>query len=84
MVGFAQFFGNYMPDHGTKLMPLYHLRTKERELEITGEHRNNLATIKQDLLSATKITFRPKPGLQNLILCDASYHGIGFALMVGS
>ena len=72
-----------MPDLGTKLMPFCHLLKKDRELEITEEHRKSLATIKQDLLRATEITLRlPKPGLQYVILCDASYHGTGFVLMV--
>ena len=43
----------------------------------------NLATIKQDLLRATGITLRlPKPRQQHVILCNASYHGSGFILMV--
>ena len=83
LIGFAQFFRNYIPDLGTKLMPFYHLLKKDRELEVTEEHRKSLATIKQDLLRATEITLRlPKPGLQYVILCDASYHGTGFVLMV--
>ena len=34
-------------------------------------------------MEATNVTLRlPKPGLQYVILCDASYHGAGFVLMV--
>ena len=83
LIGFAQFFRNYMPDLGTKLMTFYHLLKKDRALEITEEHRKSLATIKQDLLRATEITLRlPKPGLQYVIVCDATYQGTGFVLMV--
>ena len=46
LIGFAQFFRNYMPDLGTNLMPFYHLLKKDRELEITEEQRKSLATIK--------------------------------------
>ena len=39
--------------------------------------------LKHDLIQATEITLRlPKPGLQYVILCDASYHGTDFVLMV--
>ena len=34
-------------------------------------------------MEATNVTLRlPKPGLQYVILCDASYHGAGFVLVV--
>ena len=34
-------------------------------------------------MEATNVTLRlPKPGLQYVILCIASYHGAGFVLMV--
>ena len=50
---------------------------------MNGEHRKSLATIKQDLLRATEETLRLlKPGLRYVILCDNSYHGTGFVLMV--
>ena len=54
LIGFTQFFRNYIPN-----------------------------LIKKDLMEATNVTLRlPKPGLQYVILCDASYHGAGFLLMV--
>ena len=83
LIGFSQFFHNYIPDLGTKLMPFYHLLKKDRELETTEGHQKNLATIKQDFLRATGITLRlPKPRQQHVILCNAGYHGTGFVLMV--
>ena len=85
LIGFSQFFRNYMPELGTKLMPFYYLLMKDRELVTTEKHRKKLATIKQqDLLRATGITLRlPKPRQQHVILCNASYHGSVFVLMVG-
>ena len=83
LIGFSQFFRNYIPDLGTKLMPFYHLLKKDRELETTEGHQKSLATIIQDLLRATGITLRlTKPRQQQVILCNASYHGTGFVLMV--
>ena len=47
------------------------------------DHYKNLEILKADLIQATTLTLRlPKPGLQYVILCDASYHGTGFVLMV--
>ena len=58
LFGFAQFFRNYSQDHGTQLMPFNLILKKERELEITEDHQNCLATIKQYLLRGTEITLR--------------------------
>ena len=83
LIGFVQFFRNYMPSLGEKLIPFYKLMKKQIDFEITEDHYKNLETLKADLIQATTLTLRlPKPGLQYVILCDASYHGTGFVLMV--
>ena len=83
LIGFVQFFRNYMPSLGEKLIPFYKLLKKQIDFEITEDHHKNLETLKADLIQATTLTLRlPKPGLQYVILCDASYHGTGFVLMV--
>ena len=83
LIGFVQFFRNYMPSLGEKLIPFYKLLKKQIDFEITEHHHKNLETLKADLIQATTLTLRlPKPGLQYVILCDASYHGTGFVLMV--
>ena len=52
-------------------------------IETTEDHVKALEVIKKDLMEATNVTLQlPKPGLQNVILCDASYHGAGFVLMM--
>ena len=83
LIGFVQFFRNYMPSLGEKLIPFYKLMKKQIDFEITEDHYKNLETLKADLIQATTLTLRlPKPGLQYAILCDARYHGTGFVLMV--
>ena len=64
-------------------MSFYKLLKKDAVTETTKEHVKALEVIKKDLMEATNITLRlPKPGLQNVILFDASYHRAGFVLMV--
>ena len=39
--------------------------------------------LKDDLVKATTLTLRmAKPGMQHVLICDASYHGAGFVLMI--
>ena len=64
-------------------MPFYKLLRKENVFTITNDHHESLNTLKADLTRATDLTLRlAKPGLQYVILCDASFHGTGFVLMI--
>ena len=50
---------------------------------ITDKLDKNLEILKTDLQKATNLTLRlAKPGLQYVLLCDASYYGSGFVLMI--
>ena len=83
MIGFIQFFKNFIPNLGEKLIPFYQLLRKDAKIQPTEKHYENLEILKKDLLEATKMTLRlPKPGLQYVLLCDASYYEAGFVLMV--
>ena len=84
LIGFTQFFRNFIPNLGEKLMSFYKLLKKDSVIETTEKHVKALEVIKKDLeVEATNVTLRlPKPGLQYVILCDVSYHGKGFVLMV--
>ena len=83
LIGFTQFFRNYIPQLGGKLMSFYKLLKKHAVIETTEKHVKALEVIKKDLMEAINVTLRqPKPGLQYVILCDASYHGAGSVLMV--
>ena len=83
LIGFVQFFRNFIPNLGQKLFPFYKLLRKENVFTITNDHHESLNTLKADLTRATDLTLRlAKPGLQYVILCDASFHGTGFVLMI--
>ena len=76
LIGFVQFFRNFIPNLGQKLLPLYRLLRKENVFTITNGHHELLNTLRADLTCATDSTLRlAKPGLQYVILCDASFHG---------
>ena len=64
-------------------MPFYKLLRKENVFTITNDHHESLNTLKADLTRETDLMLRlAKPGLQYVILCDASSHGTGFVLMI--
>ena len=83
LIGFVQFFRNFIPNHGQKLLPFYKLLLKKNAFTITIDHHGSLNTLKADLTRARNLTQRlAKPGLQYVILCDASFHGTVFVLMI--
>ena len=83
LIGFLQFWRYFIPNLGEKLLPFYKLLRKNVEHFITDEHDKNLEILKTDLQKATNLTLRlAKPGLQYVLLCDASYYGSGFVLMI--
>ena len=56
---------------------------KDVGFKTTKEHIEARDVLKTDLRNATKSTLRlAKPGLQYVFLCDASYYGTGFVLMI--
>ena len=83
LIGFVQFFRIFVPNLGQKRLPFYKLIRKENVFKITNDHHESFNTLKADLTRATNLTLRlGKPGLQYVILCDASFRSTGFVLMV--
>ena len=83
LLGFSQFFRNFLPNLNETLRPFYSLLKKDKIFNITDEHYEHLEKIKRDLLNATSTTLRlAEPNKQFVILTDASYHGSGFVLMI--
>ena len=83
LIGFVQFFQNFIPNLGQNLLPFYNFLRNENVFTITSDHHELLNTLKADLSRATDLTLRlARPGLQYVILCDASFHCTGFVLMI--
>ena len=83
LIGFVQFFRNFIPNLAQKLLPFCKSLRKENVFTITNEHYESLNTLKADLTRATDLTLRlAKPGLQYVILGDPGFHGTGFVLKI--
>ena len=83
LIGFVDFFRNFIPNRGQKLLSFYKLLRKENVFAKTIDHDEPPNTLKAHLTRATDLTLPlAKPGLQYVILCDASFHGIGFVLRI--
>ena len=83
LIGFLQFFKNHIPRLSEELISFYKLLCKDSKITTNEEHKDKLKTLKTDLFEATKMTRRlTKPGLQHVLLCDASYYVAVFVIMV--
>ena len=83
LIGFMEFFRKFFPHLGEKLLPFYKLLRKENAFTITNDHQESFNSLKADLTRATDFTSRlTKPGLQYVILCDASFHCAGCVVMI--
>ena len=83
LIGFVQVFRIFIPNLGQKLLPFSKLLRKENVFTITIDHHESLTFLKADLTRVTDLTLRlAKPRLQYVILCDVSFHGTGFVLMI--
>ena len=76
-------FLSFILSLGQNLLPSYKVLRKEKVYKRTDDHHESLRILKADLTRATDLTLHlAKPGLQYVNLCDASFHGTGFALMI--
>ena len=83
LIGFLQFFRNFIPNFNEHLIPFYKLLRKNVSFELTEDIMEAFETLKQKLQTTATQTLRlAKPGLQCAILCDASYHSSGFVLVI--
>ena len=83
LIGFLQFFRNFIPKLGQKLLPFYKLLRTENAFTITNDHHKSFNTLNADKTRATDLTLRlAQPGLRYVILCDANFHGTGFVLRI--
>ena len=82
LIGFVQFFRNHIPKLNEIFIPFYELLQKSAFFSTSDRHQEALKQIRNALKKSTTVVLRfPKPGLQYVILCDASYHGAGYVLL---
>ena len=83
LIGFVQNLRNFCSYSWTKTIAFQKLLRKENIITLTAHQHESFNTLKADFTCATDITLRlAKRGLRYVILCDASFHGTGFVLLI--
>ena len=82
-MGLTQVFRYHIYKMNEKLIPFYKLLKKDAIVETTKEHVKSVEVINMDLIKLTIVLLQlPKPSLEYVYLCDASYNGSGFVKKV--
>ena len=83
MIGFMNYFKNYIPRLAEKLLPFYKMLQKGEKVKVTDEHRRMLKILKDDLKQTMERTMRlPLADKQYVIMADASDFAAGFVLLI--
>ena len=83
MIGFFQYFRNYLPKLSDSLLPFYKVLKQNVNFEITDEHTAAFDVLSTQLANACDMSLRlPIANLQYVILSDASYYSAGYVLMI--
>ena len=83
LIDLVQFFRIFPPIHGQNLIAFHKFLRKKNAFTKTNDRHEYFDTLKADLTRATELTLQSaKPSLHYVILCDASFHGTGFVLMI--
>ena len=83
MIGFMNYFKNYIPRLAEKLLPFYRMLQKGAKMDVTDEHRKMFKILKQDLKMTMERTMRlPLANKQYVIMSDASDFAAGFVLLI--
>ena len=83
MVGFVNYYRNFIPRIAEKLLPFYKLLQKDVPIKITQVHKDMFEQIKVDLTLAMERTLRlPIADRQYVIMADASDFAAGYVLMI--
>ena len=78
-----QYFQKFIPNLALKLHPFFKLLRKKNEINITNNHHESLATLKNDLIKACSTSLKlAQPGCQFIFVCDASFYAAGFILLI--
>ena len=83
MIGFFQFYKEFIPELAEKLLPFYQLLRNETDFKTTDEHEEILHTLKTNLKHACQLSLRlPRQNDQYVIMADASFYAAGYVLMI--
>ena len=83
LIGFMNYFKNYIPRLAEKLLPFYRLLQKGERIHTTDEHRKMLNILKDDLRMTMERTMRlPLANKQYVIMSDACDFAAGFVLLI--
>ena len=83
LIGFMNYFKNYIPNLAEKLLPFYKMLQKGAKQTITPHHKAMLKVLKEDLKMTMERTMRlPLADRQYVIMADASDFAAGYVLLI--
>ena len=83
LIGFMNYFKNYIPNLAEKLLPFYKMLQKGAKQTITPHHKAMLKALKEDLKMTMERTMRlPLADRQYVIMADASDFAAGYVLLI--
>ena len=82
-IGFVNYYQNYIPRLSEKLIGIYELLKADAKIIISEELVNDFKTINTSLAEACGLALRqPVAGKQYILMTDASFRALGYALMI--
>ena len=82
-IGFVNYYQNYIPRLSEKLIGMYELLKADAKIIISEELVNDFKTINTSLAEACGLALRqPVAGKQYILMTDASFRALGYALMI--
>ena len=82
-LGFVNYYRNYIPRMAEKLNPFYKLFKAEVPFNITSELKETFDSVNKALSNACQLALlQPLPGKQLVLMTDASFRSVGYALMI--
>ena len=80
---FVNYYRNYIPRMTEKLNPFYKLLKTEVPINITSELKEIFGSVNKALSDACQLALKqPIPGEQLVLMTDASFRSVGYALMI--
>ena len=82
-LGFVNYYRNCIPRMAEKLNPLYKLLKAESPINVTSVLKGTFDSVNKALSDACELPLKqPIPGKQLVLMTDASFRSLGYALMI--